>query len=121
MSKGKNEIPPFKSLYLEIKQLIETARNTVAQIVNSELTMLYWNIGRLVSKEVLHDKRAEYGKQVIITLSMQLTMEYGSGWGEKLLRHCTRFAEVFPEESIVYTLCRQFSWSHRFDPVYRKK
>jgi len=38
--------------------------------------------------------------------------EYGKGWSEKQLRHCIRFAEVFPEKEIVYTLCRELSWSH---------
>ena len=41
-----------------------------------------------------------------------MVSEYGKGWSEKQLRHCIRFAEVFPEKEIVYTLCRELSWSH---------
>jgi predicted nuclease of restriction endonuclease-like (RecB) superfamily len=37
---------------------------------------------------------------------------YGKGWGEKHLRHCLRLAETFPDDQIIYTLCRQLSWSH---------
>lgn len=40
--------------------------------VNSELTLMYWHIGELINKEVLHDQRAEYGKAIVSTLSTQL-------------------------------------------------
>jgi len=101
----------------DIREMIDKARQAVAVAVmavavNSELSMLYWNIGRRINKEILHEKRAEYGKQIIATLSEQLTMEYGKGWSEKQLRHCLRAADVFQDEQIFSTLCRQFSWSH---------
>lgn len=50
--------------------------------------------------------------QIIVSLSKLLTQTYGKGWGEKQLRHCLRLAQTFPNDQIVYTLCRQFSWSH---------
>jgi len=96
----------------EVKQLIEKSRQNVAVAVNSEITLLYWNIGKRINQEVLNFNRAEYGKQVVATLSSQLTEEYGSGWSEKQLLHCIRFAETFPVEQIVSTLWRQLSWSH---------
>lgn len=45
-------------------------------------------------------------------LSARLTEAYGSGFTRPNLFHMVRFAEVFPDEKIVYTLCRQLSWSH---------
>ena len=96
----------------EVKQLIEQSRQNVAVAVNAEITLLYWNIGKRINQEVLNFNRAEYGKQVVATLSRQLIEEYGSGWSEKQLLHCIRFAETFPEERIVSTLWRQLSWSH---------
>jgi predicted nuclease of restriction endonuclease-like (RecB) superfamily len=99
-------------LFSEIKQLIEQSRNNVAIAVNSEMTMLYWNIGKRINDEVLQNERAEYGKQIVATLAQQLQIEFGGGWSEKQLRHCLRFAETFREKGIVYTLCRQLSWSH---------
>ena len=97
---------------VEVKQLIEQSRQNVAVAVNAEITLLYWNIGKRINQEVLNFNRAEYGKQIVATLSRQLTEEYGSGWSEKQLLHCIRFAETFPEERIVSTLWRQLSWSH---------
>jgi predicted nuclease of restriction endonuclease-like (RecB) superfamily len=102
----------------DIQQLIEESRNRIAIEVNSTITMLYWQIGTRINKELLKDKRAEYGKQIVNSLSAQLTLEYGSGWSEKHLRHCLRFAETFPDETIVSTLWRQLSWSHLKELIY---
>jgi predicted nuclease of restriction endonuclease-like (RecB) superfamily len=99
-------------LYSSVRQLIEQSRQEVAVTVNATITTLYWEVGRKINDEILKYNRAEYGKHVIVRLSEQLTAEYGKGWGEKHLRHCIRFAEKFQDEQIVYTLCRQLSWSH---------
>jgi len=101
-----------QSLFHEIRSLIEAARSNVVVAVNAELTTLYWNIGKRINSEILQHRRAEYGSEIVKRLSDDLTMEYGKGWGEKHLRHCIRFSEIFADKEIVYTLCRQFSWSH---------
>ncbi len=106
--------PPDATLRLssDIRQLIESARQRVAVVINAELTQLYWHIGRRINDDLLQGKRAGYGQEVVKSLATELTLHYGKGWGEKHLRHCMHFAEIFTEEAIVYTLCRQFSWSH---------
>jgi hypothetical protein len=101
-----------RKLFGEIRSLIETSRAQVVQAVNSTLVMLYWQIGTRIRKDILGEERAEYGKQIIATLSQQLVHEYGSGWGEKHLRHCLRSAETFSEKQIVSAVRRQLSWTH---------
>jgi DUF1016 N-terminal domain len=76
------------------------------------MSMLYWKIGKRVNEETLQDKRADYGKQIIATLSRQLEMEYGNSFGEKNLRRMMQFAFVFSVEKIVVSLIRQLSWTH---------
>jgi len=115
INKSAKEILP---LFGEIRQLIEESRKRVAVEVNSTITMLYWNIGTRINKVLLKEKRAEYGKQIVNALSTQLTLEYGSGWSEKHLRHCLRFAETFPDEAIVSALRRQLSWTHLKTIIY---
>lgn len=100
------------ALVSEIKQLIEQSRNRVAVQVNSAATILYWNIGKRIRKEVLKGQRAEYGKRILSELGKELTATFGRGWGEQQLRHCIRCAEVFTDERILYTLCTELSWSH---------
>jgi len=99
-------------LFQEIRQLIDVAKQRAAVAINAEITLLYWQVGKRIQTEVLQGQRAEYGKQIIVSLSQQLTQTYGKGWSEKQLRHCLHFAETFPDEQIVSTLRRQLSWTH---------
>ena len=99
-------------LFSKIRQLIDAAKQRAAVAINSEITLLYWQVGEHIQTEILQGQRAQYGKQIIVSLSKLLTQVYGKGWGEKQLRHCLRLAQTFPNDQIVYTLCRQFSWSH---------
>jgi hypothetical protein len=96
----------------DIKSLIEEGRRQAATAVNMGLTLLYWRVGRRINAEILQDERAAYGEQIVATLSRQLTIDHGRSFGVKNLRHMMRFAEVFPEENIVYALSRQLSWTH---------
>lgn len=101
------------NLLSEIRQLIDSSKAQVAIAVNSTMTLLYWHIGERINREILGGERAAYGKQIVATLSRQLTEVYGKGlFSEKHLRQMTRFAEAFPDEKIVYTVCRQLTWSH---------
>jgi predicted nuclease of restriction endonuclease-like (RecB) superfamily len=61
---------------------------------------------------VLNNERAEYGQEIVQTLSAQLTQEFGRGFGRRNLEQMIRFAEVFPDERIAQTLSAQLSWSH---------
>lgn len=102
----------FDDLLKEVRQLIDTAKQRVAVAVNAELTLLYWQVGTCIRTEVLKDQQPEYGKQVIQSLSQQLTQIYGGGWGDRHIRNCLLFAERFPDLELVNTLCSQLSWSH---------
>lgn len=119
---SKKEFFPAKflpeDLFSEIRLLIEQNRQELAVTVNSVMTRLYWQIGKRINEEILQKQRAEYGKQIVQTLSAQLTNEYGRGWSDKQLRHCLRFAEIFSDGEIVSTLWRQLSWSHLKEIVY---
>ena len=116
-----NKPENINKLFSEVKQLIEEAIQTVAVAVNATTTVLYWNIGDRVNREVLGNKRAEYGKEVVKSLSRNLTEEYGKGWSEKQLRHCLRIAETFPNKEILYALSRQLSWTHFRTIMYLKE
>ena len=92
--------------------MIEAAREQVAIAANAGLTGLYWQVGNRVLAEVLAGQRAEYGARIVSAVGRQLEARHGRGFGEKALRHTIRFVQAFPDASIVYTLCRQLSWSH---------
>ena len=101
-----------QKLFTDISELIEQSKSHVAQTVNATLTLLYWQIGSRINSEVLSNKRADYGKQVVSALSVQLTEQFGNGFSEKSIRRMMQFAEVFPDEQIVASAMRQLSWTH---------
>jgi hypothetical protein len=107
-----NPIPTDNRLLVDVRHLIDAARQRVAGAVNAELTQLYWQIGRRINSELLQGQRAEYGKRVIAELARQLIVDLGKGWSERQLRYCLRVAEIFPEVEILHTVCSQLSWSH---------
>lgn len=74
--------------------------------------MLKWHVGKRIKEDVLFNQRAEYGKEILKTLSEKLTEKYGAGWGLKSLQHCLRAAYTFSEDEIAYALRRQLSWTH---------
>lgn len=128
MNKKRKDLPkPIEQLPLDntvgqllgdIRSLIESARGRVAQAVNAGLVMLYWSIGNRIFKDVLKDKRASYGEEILPTLSARLTRDYGEGFGKRNLFNMLRFAEVFPDPKIVQTLSAQLGWSHFIEIIY---
>lgn len=104
------EIAPLVN---DLRQIINQSRGRVAANINAELTLMYWHIGERINREVLHDQRAAYGKQIVSQVVTQLQTEFGSrGFDEKNIRRMMKFAALFPDIQIVATLVRQLSWSH---------
>jgi len=96
----------------DVRALIEAAREQTAQAVNSALVGLYWHVGTRIRQEILQEKRARYGAEIVTALGTQLTAEYGRGFDRRNLYHMIRFAEVFADEAIVNALRTQLSWTH---------
>lgn len=69
----------------DIRRLIETARHNVAVTVNAGLTILYWQIGSRIRQDILKEKRARYGEEILPTLSAKLVPEFGSGFSVRNL------------------------------------
>ena len=96
----------------ELRALIEGARHRVAVSVNRELVLLYWGLGQRIRVEILGETRAEYGEQILPTLSAKLTEEFGNGYSARNLARMIKFAEQFPQRSVVETFSETISWSH---------
>ena len=111
MSKSSNSLLEQK-LIQDVSTMIQAAKQRTAIAVNSELTMLYWQIGRLIHLDVLEKKRADYGQTVIADLAKALTQSFGRGWSKRNLQQMVKFAEVFSDPKIVQTVSAQLSWSH---------
>jgi predicted nuclease of restriction endonuclease-like (RecB) superfamily len=101
-----------KDLFSEITLLIEQSKARVQIYANSTLTMLYWYIGKRINDDILKNKRAEYGKQIVASLASQLTEQYGRSYEVRNIRRMMQFAELFPEIEIVSPLVTQLTWTH---------
>jgi hypothetical protein len=99
-------------LIAELRQMIDASRHGVAMAVNASLTLLFWHLGQRLRGEVLTGERAEYGKQIVVSVARQLTAEYGNSFDQKQLWRMVQFAGIFPDEQIVVSLTRQLSWTH---------
>jgi predicted nuclease of restriction endonuclease-like (RecB) superfamily len=69
-------------------------------------------VGQRICHDILKQKRATYGEEIVPTLSTQLVKEFGIGFAEKNLRRMIQFAEAFPDELILVTVSRELGWSH---------
>lgn len=76
------------------------------------LVLVYWQIGCRVRRDILKDKRAEYGQKILQSLAAKLMQEFGPSYSARNLWHMIRFADVFPEMNIVNALSTQLGWTH---------
>lgn len=106
--KGVNEI------YNNIKELIINSRNKVYRTVNTEMVLLYWNIGKIIVSIQLGENRAKYGDYVLEKLSSKLSKEFGPGFS---LRNMSRMRKFFILYPIWTTVLSKLSWSHYLELI----
>lgn len=109
-SLARAEVQP--ALTADLTRLIEESRRGLAHAANAALTTLYWRIGTRIRDEVLQQKRAAYGQEIVAAVCADLEARFGRGFGEKNLRRMLQFAEAFPDFQIVAALLRQLGWTH---------
>ena len=80
MSKNPQKItkPTENLLLADLSQLIEKSKQFVVVQANSVMTMLFWNVGKRINDDILQNKRADYGKQIVATVATFLTEKYGN-------------------------------------------
>lgn len=102
----------YQSLIEDIVSIIEETKSQVIVQSNSSLTVMFWHIGKRIQNDILNNKRAEYGKKILVTLSRELIVHYGKTYEEKNVRRMIQFFNTFSDIENVVTLSRQLSWSH---------
>jgi predicted nuclease of restriction endonuclease-like (RecB) superfamily len=80
--------------------------------------VLYWSIGQRIRRDILKEKRAEYGERIVAALGRQLAADFGRGFTQRNLFNMVRFAEAFPDSKIVHALSAQLSWTHLRRIIY---
>jgi predicted nuclease of restriction endonuclease-like (RecB) superfamily len=81
-----------KVLFQSVKSLIAQAQQAVVRNVNTTMLLTYFEIGRMIVEDEQNGKgRADYAKEVLITLSNDLTAEFGRGYSVSNLEYMVGF------------------------------
>lgn len=101
----------YKQTLTILKQKIKTAQLKATLSVNSQLIILYWEIG----KTILEKQQSEgWGAKVIDNLSSDLSKSFPEmkGFSTRNLKYMRKFAETYPDFAIVHQLGAQIPWRH---------
>ena len=104
-----------QSLIQDACIIIDQAQATAYRQVNETLIKRNWLLGMRIQHEVLKDKRAEYGKQVVKCLAQSLVERYGKGFQTANLYHFVAFYNYHPD--IFYAVSRK-SADNEFDNIF---
>ena len=86
------------ALYERIVAILEEARGNLVRAVNTQMVTAYWLIGGEIVEEIQGgEDRAEYGKQVVESLSARLTERYGNGFSVTTLQYFRKFYMAYPD------------------------
>ncbi len=58
----------YQNLLNELIAIIEKTKTQVVSQANSSLTVMFWQVGKRILTHNLQNKRAEYGKQIVVTV-----------------------------------------------------
>lgn len=109
--KTKELIIHGEELFHGVATLINKAKSKVAIYLNSETTILYWSIGEFLLLELKQKNLLNYGNQILVTVSQELTKHFGKGFTYTALTRMIKVAESFSNENVA-TVSQYLSWSH---------
>lgn len=99
----------------DIKSIIEQGRLAAYSSVNLVMIHTYWNVGkRIVEEEQNGSERAEYGKQLIDKIAVELRKDYGNGYSARYLRSFRQFYLAIPDYEIWKSRFPNLMWTHIF-------
>jgi predicted nuclease of restriction endonuclease-like (RecB) superfamily len=108
---SKQLIPnSYPELVNQIGDLLKQGRQKVALSINTILVQTYWQIGRhIVEFEQGGSAKADYGTELVESLSKDLTLQYGKGFSRSNLFQIRLFYTKCPK---IQTVSGKLSWSH---------
>ena len=97
------------TLYLQIKEILNTARKKAYSAVNFAMVEAYWLVGKQIVEAQDGNERAEYGSSLLKYLSERLTNDFGKGFTVTNLTYMRQFYLIFP---IRHALRDELAWTH---------
>lgn len=100
----------FEKMISDIEALVNASKNELATSINKVMTVTYWSIGKyIVEFEQDGKAKAEYGKNLLSTISKELTLRLGKGYSRPNLNNMRKF---YLKYSNCQTVSDKLSWSH---------
>jgi predicted nuclease of restriction endonuclease-like (RecB) superfamily len=97
MENKKITVRNYNNLLDKIANIFSEARGKVVREINRAQVLAYWEIGReIVEFQQKGKARAEYGEELLIKLSADLTAKFDKGFSERNLRNMRAFYLNFP-------------------------
>ena len=99
-------------IFSNVAQIIEKRKFNAVSAANSQIVLMFWEIGTYINSIILGMERAEYGKKILSTVSTKLVTNYGTPFVEANLYRMKRFATVFNDINTIADFVSFLSWSH---------
>jgi Protein of unknown function (DUF1016). len=64
----------YQDLLSKLVSLVQSTKQNVISYAKSSVTMLFWQVGNRILTHTLAYKRADYGKEIVVTLSRILKL-----------------------------------------------
>ena len=105
--------PAPDRLLQDIRDIILRGRAAAYMSAEAVVIATYWDIGRrIVEEEQAGSKRAEYGRQLLLSLARDLSREFGSNFDDRNLRYFRKFYVLFPDQEIWNARVPNLHWTH---------
>jgi len=93
----------------KVGSILEQAKKNIKTAVNLSMVYTYYEIGKMIVEEEQNGKeRAEYGKNVISSLSLYLTENFGRGYSVDNLEFLRKFYTIYSKDQNSETVFRNF-------------
>lgn len=101
----------YDQLLRDVKARVRAAQVRAALAVNSELVLLYWQIGADISWRM---REQGWGAKFVDQLAADLRREFPDmkGFSPRNLRYMRSFAEAWPDEPILQEALAKITWYH---------
>lgn len=114
------ELTFYKSLISDIKIRIRQGQTRAAFSVNTELSLMYYDIGNII---IERQKLDGWGKGIIPKLALDLKNDLSEmkGFSERNLGYMVQLAREFPDASILQQAVAKLPWGHTIALMQRVK
>ena len=102
-----------KEIKEKISHRLEQAKRKIATLINQEMIVLYWNIGKMLKEEIIRARTGGISQDVIVqSISKVLNARYGKLFSTDNLLLMLKAYELYPVIHLFLAEFMGLTWSH---------